>query len=236
MSLSYVNFFSEWILKSRDPEIIPDDIAGGQASPIATAQGVNQLAAENDDTQSIIDDRQMIGLLRRIYLLHWQTEDTSTPSSTAIPQAFSLWQELKDQEASDPHQYAKSDSAEWLCLSSLFIWLHLIVYPKGVESPGIQLMVTKNLPHILRMNTQNTPNVHSLLIPLFFHGIASIQEHDREAILESFLLLEPRIDFQLFHDFKSNVLKSWRRYDEGIDRSWNWIERAADDSGNPGLE
>ena len=223
-------------MKSRDPKIIPDDIAGGQASPTTTAQGVNQLAAESDDTQSTIDDRQMIGLLRRIYLLHWQTEDTSAPSSTAIPQAFSLWQELKDQEASDPHRYTESDSAEWLSLSSLFIWLHLIVYPKGVESPGVQLMVTKNLPQILRMNTQNTPNVHSLLIPLFFHGIASIQEYDREVILESFLLLEPRVYCQLLHDFKSHVLKSWRRYDEGVDRSWNWIERAADGSGKSGLE
>lgn len=226
MSSLLVNFFANWVMKSRSSENTPGYLSDGQASPIAAAQlSIDQLAAEkNDDTQPMID------LLRRVYLLHWQTVKNPENSSTMISGAFSLWQELKEQEVVTPCQSTKSDSEKWLFLSSLFIWLHLIVHPEEIESQRVQSMVTNNLPHILQMSAQSVSIVHSLLIPLFFHGITSIEDSDREIILKIILILEPRIDYHLFHAFRSEILKAWRRYDEGIERSWNWIKRAPENS------
>ncbi|KAJ5743999.1 hypothetical protein N7533_008869 [Penicillium manginii] len=170
-------------------------------------------------------NHQLSRLILRVQTLHFQAKNETTILSTTISRGVKLWQDIENWEGFDAGTLAGDEEMKWLYQSSLFIWLHLIVYPESIETEKLQQLATPGIEHFKNLSSSQAPAL--LLFPIFFHGLICRKDLDRQITMEAFSKLIPGGDESHFRIFEATITWCWRNYDHGAVRSWDWTDRVS---------
>lgn len=159
----------------------------------------------------------LLNLMERVYFLHTLARATGSLDSQSIPQALAIWNDLEHLNPPETLDSSGYLSLHASCVSALFVWLYLVVHPENLEDEKVQ-----NTVYIGLVNAENISDVEVfpfLLIPAFCLGIASIRLEDRDFVKGIFDKAERS---GISRGFRETVDESWKRWDRGVKRSWDW--------------
>ncbi|KAJ5087220.1 hypothetical protein N7456_010836 [Penicillium angulare] len=191
--------------------------------------GATHASQQTDRIQSTIPDRELLQLICRLQNLHVKARDESIISATTISQGLRLWENIDKWEGFDCDHPASLCNGEaelrWLYKSSLFIWLHLIIYPRSIDSEKLQNLVAPGMEFLGSKSVFQSPEL--LLFPIFFHGLGSNEEIGRQLTAEALESLRSDIDEAHLEICEATLRWCWDNYDNEVDKSWDWTNRAA---------
>ncbi|KAF7590714.1 hypothetical protein BBP40_002505 [Aspergillus hancockii] len=206
---------------------------------LSTQNGIMNVTVSSDlQTDPTIDppgdpaqDMYMIGandglfeLISRVSRLHSESSSGSIPSAIILSRAIAIWQDLDNWEpgcAPSPSLRAIYD----IFVGTLFIWLFSVLYPDKIVDKRVQDTVLKDLVGFSEIETPGLPSL--LLFPVFIHGLASVRQEDRDAIEMQFERLKAGSGLEDIDLCREVVRSCWRKYDCGVERSWDWARIVA---------
>jgi hypothetical protein len=164
----------------------------------------------------------LIELIHQVSSLHTRSCRSPGLTSTIISESVGLWQKL---DRWQPRCPPPSNNPEYIHLyqsynSALFIWLHLVVHPDNIHDDKVQTVVRTGLEEIAAVTT--TELLPLLQIPVFVHGLASLQAQDRNRISREFERIRSSGRSVELSAYQSVVHRCWSAQDRGTRRSWDW--------------
>lgn len=168
------------------------------------------------------DAQNLTGLIHRLQTLHIQTKSESIISAETISQGVQLWQDIDNWDGLNYDSPTIDPELTWLYKSSLFIWLHLIIYPRSMDDAKVQQLVAPGINYLKHHSESQLPAV--LLLPIFFHGLGSNEKVGRQMTLLAFSHLKSDVDKTQLEICEATLTWSWNNYDKGLEKSWDWTE------------
>ncbi|KAJ5259462.1 hypothetical protein N7478_012443 [Penicillium angulare] len=160
----------------------------------------------------------LLEIMERIYTLHVDANETKTLESDSVVDAVDIWNDL-DQIRDGCQQDSLEDSnLQIACVWALYVWLYLIVHPKGAGNEKAQMAVRNGL--VASKAVANTNDLPFLLLPAFCLGLATLEQEDRYSVMELFGKIDGSfvlIDTKIYRDI---VEEGWQELDRGSERSW----------------
>jgi hypothetical protein len=170
--------------------------------------------------------QRLFHLLRQVLSLNFGSKTKSISISTIISEATRIWHDLDSlttvSGTSTMDTSLALDKIHEKCAHSLFLWLNCILYPDNVGGAKIQKIVTGGLVDIGELRCSESSEL--MLIPVFLYGVASIGKYERGIVSAQFDKLEGEVRPELVEKYRQLVQWTWRRYDDGCTRSWDWTD------------
>ncbi|KAL4933250.1 uncharacterized protein BDV17DRAFT_286927 [Aspergillus undulatus] len=219
MGQPIVNFFTHYVVHGRG--IPATSVPPHLSTP--SLQNVTGQAQSDRDYDPFILDSNLYQLLRRVLALHFRARSEATLSSTTICRAVEIWSELDswtfngDLTFLDHHIILHEH-----LVYALFLWIHLMIHSNQLSSDKTQDMVAKGLEKIAQFD--GSPQLHTiLLVPLFLHGMASVEKGNRDAVDAQFSRLEEHVDdeHETLSSYRAIVHWTWTRNNDHFTRSWD---------------
>ncbi|QRD89431.1 hypothetical protein F9C07_2154960 [Aspergillus flavus] len=164
----------------------------------------------------------LLDIIKRISSLHFRSRTRKVNNSTTITEAVGIWQDLttwQPPEALPGEEYQQLYDSY---TSALFTWLYLILHPDSMCDGKVQSMVEQG---VVTMSAVTVLELSPfLLIPLFILGLASVQDEHKDFISGAFDQIEEHTAFEEVEVYRTMVERSWENQDQGIPRSWEWIQ------------
>lgn len=166
----------------------------------------------------------LIELIRQVSSLHTRSSISPGLTSTIISESVGIWQEL---DRWQPRCSPPSNNPEYIHLyqsynSALFIWLHLIIHPDNIHDDKVQTVVRTGLQEISAVTAAEL--LPLLQIPVFVHGLASLQAEDRDRICGEFERIQASGRSVELNAYQTVVQRCWSSQDRGTRRSWDWTQ------------
>ncbi|KAL2826875.1 hypothetical protein BDW59DRAFT_160762 [Aspergillus cavernicola] len=228
MDQHIVNFFIHYVIHGRD-------IPATSVPPHLTTRSLRNISSrgyndsDTDHTLFILDNN-LYQLICRVRALHFRERNEPTPSSTTICRAVELWSELDNWTFNGDLTFLDYHTLHELLVSALFLWIHLMIHSNKLGSDKTQDLVAEGLEKIAEFD--GSPQLCAiLLVPLFLHGVASVERGNRGVVDAQFSRLEERVDDEdeTLRSCRAIVHWTWRRYDSHVTCSWDWADWVEED-------
>ncbi|KAJ5088727.1 hypothetical protein N7456_012343 [Penicillium angulare] len=160
----------------------------------------------------------LLEIMERVYILHVDARETKTLESDSVVDAVDIWNDLDHIREECQQDSAENASLQTACVWALFVWLYLVVHPKGAGDERAQMAVRNGLTASKAVASEES--LPFLLIPAFCLGLAALEQEERDSVVElfgkidgSFVLIDVRI-------YREIVEEGWQELDSGSDRTW----------------
>ncbi|KAE8384324.1 hypothetical protein ETB97_010996 [Aspergillus alliaceus] len=202
------------ILEVFTAEVIYPPASNNQPATNDTSE-----SGEGDHTFGMNDG--LLDIIRRTSSLHYRSRTGGVNNSTTITEAVAIWQDLDNWQPPKSLPEEQYQDLYDSYTSALFTWLYLILHPDSMRDDKVQAMVERGVASMAGITILELSPF--LLVPLFIHGLASVQEKHRDFISNLFDQIEDTIceDAEVY---RTIVERSWDNQDRGMCRSWEWIQ------------
>ncbi|KAE8348666.1 hypothetical protein BDV28DRAFT_143010 [Aspergillus coremiiformis] len=167
-------------------------------------------------------------MIQRTSSLHARSRTRAINHSTTITEAVGIWQDLDHWQPPDTLPVPEYQDLYDSYSSAIFTWLYLILHPDSMGDEKVQAMVERGLTDMSAVTVQDL--FPFLLIPLFIHGLASVQEEHRDFVSSFLDHIEENGPYDHAEVYRTMVEQSWDNQDQGMRRSWEWIQWGVTDS------
>ncbi|KNG84800.1 hypothetical protein ANOM_006715 [Aspergillus nomiae NRRL 13137] len=185
-----------------------------------TTHGASCELSESDIIFGMNDG--LLEIIKRISSLHHRSRTGKVNNSTTITEAVGIWQDLatwQPPESLPGEQYQELYDSY---TSALFTWLYLILHPDSMCDEKVQSMVEQG---VVAMSAVTVLELSPfLLIPLFILGLASVQDEHKDFISGLLDHIEEHTACEEVEVYRTMVERSWESQDQGMPRSWEWIQ------------
>lgn len=161
-------------------------------------------------------------IMEQIYSLHFSSKEMPNLESRLIVDAVEIWKDLDEAKPKSPLDTGEYSDLHASCVSSLYTWLYLVIHPNGMEDEKLQSAVQDGLATVENLISSKLSPF--LFIPAFCLGLAAIHRNDRNVVMEIFEDIGNIAAFIDIKPYRGIVESSWRRWDRGDKRSWNWTD------------
>lgn len=197
------------------------EISAGNISQLPAISSENFQAGTRAETTFGIEDG-LSSIMEKIYSLHINSKSTPNLESRLIVDAVGIWRDLDELKPHPPLDTTEYSDLHASCVSSLYSWLYLVVHPDGIKDEKLQSAVRGGLTNTWNINSSELSPF--LFIPAFFLGLAAIHQDDRTSVNEIFEDIGNIAAFIDISPYRGIVERSWRKWDRGDKRSWNWTD------------
>lgn len=184
-------------------------------------KSATRYAPTRDEAYMIGVDNGLFELIAKISALRTTAISSGRTSASVICGAIQLWTEL---EAWKPNTNDRDQTLAFSAYTSaLFVWLYSIVYPDNMADEKVQVSVCRGVHDMHQIHGRGV--LAFLLFPAFVLGFASTLPNQRTDIS---VIFERLSNFSALGNVKlahSVVKDSWRDYDRGLHRSWDWMQQ-----------
>lgn len=165
---------------------------------------------------------QVLALVLRIKDIESQAADATILPPQAISAAVRIWQDVNNSIISlGPSDFTPGERLLLEChLVAASIWLYSIIHPDGIADEKAQEMVRMGLQGLESLSTLEMQSCS--LFPFFVIGITCIRPEDRGILVELFDELDRTRHLRYTRVCVDFVRETWRLYDSGSKRSWDW--------------
>lgn len=197
------------------------EISAGNISQLPTISSENfQPGARAEATFGIEDG--LSDVMEKIYSLHVDSKSVPNLESGLIMNAVEIWKDLDDLKPQAPLDTEEYSDLHASCVSALYSWLYLVIHPDGIEDKKLQSAIRDGLVNAENLSSSELSPF--LFIPAFCLGLAAIHQEDRSSVNELFGNIGNIAAFIDISPYRGIVQRSWRRWDRGEKRSWNWTD------------
>lgn len=197
------------------------EVSPGNISQLPTISSENFHPGIRSERAFGIEDG-LSDTMEKIYSLHIQSMSAPNLESRLIVDAVDIWKDLDELKPQPPLDNGEYSDLHGSCVSALYSWLYLVIHPDGIRDKKLQTAVKDGL---ISTETVNSSELSPFLfIPAFCLGLAAINKDDRNSVIEIFDEIGNIAAFIDISPYRGIVERSWRRWDRGDRRSWNWTE------------
>lgn len=197
------------------------EISAGNISQLPTISRENfQPGGRTEATFGIEDG--LSDIMEKIYSLHINSKVLPSLESRLIVDAVEIWKDLDELKPQPPLDNGEYSDLHASCVSALYAWLYLVIHPNGIQDEKLQSVVRDGLVSTERLDFSGVSPF--LFIPAFCLGLAAINQDDRSSVNEIFEGIGNIAAFIDISPYRGIVERSWRRWDRGDKRSWDWTD------------
>ncbi|KAJ5973214.1 hypothetical protein N7481_010424 [Penicillium waksmanii] len=160
--------------------------------------------------------------MEKIYSLHINSKALPSLKSRLIVDAVEIWKDLDELKPQPPLDNGEYSDLHASCVSALYAWLYLVIHPNGIQDAKLQSVVRDGLASTEHLDSSVVSPF--LFIPAFCLGLAAINQDDRSSMNEIFEDIGNIAAFIDISPYRGIVERSWRRWDRGDKRSWDWTD------------
>jgi hypothetical protein len=197
------------------------EISAGNISQLPTISRENlQPGGRTEATFGI--ENGLSDIMEKIYSLHINSKALPNLESRLIVDAVEIWKDLDELKPQPPLDNGEYSDLHASCVSALYAWLYLVIHPNGIQDEKLQSVVRDGLASTEHLDSSGVSPF--LFIPAFCLGLAAINQDDRSSVNELFEDIGNIAAFIDISPYRGIVERSWRRWDRGDKRSWDWTD------------
>lgn len=197
------------------------EISAGNISQLPTISDENFRPDGSTEATFGIEDG-LSEIMEKIYSLHINSKALPNLESRLIVDAVEIWKDLDELKPQTPLDNGEYSDLHASCVSALYAWLYLVIHPNGMQDAKLQSAVRSGLASTVSLEFSKLSPF--LFIPAFCLGLAAINQDDRSFVNEMFEALGNIAAFIDISPYRGIVKRSWRRWDRGDKRSWDWTD------------
>lgn len=198
------------------------EISAGNISQLPTISNENFRPSSTRTEVTFGVEDGLSSIMEQIYSLHFTSREMPNLESRLIVDAVEIWKDLDESKPKSPLDTEDYSDLHASCVSSLYTWLYLVIHPNGMEDAKLQSAVQDGLASAENLISSKLSPF--LFIPAFCIGLAAIHQNDRDSVKAIFEDIGQIAAFIDIRPYRGIVESSWRRWDRGDKRSWNWTD------------